>query len=213
MPLVIGLTGGIGSGKSRAGALFEALGATLVDADLESHRLTAPGGAAMPSIEAAFGPEVVTAEGALDRPRMRSIVYGDPSARTRLEAILHPLIRAACDRQVLAATGTYVILMIPLLVEGGEPHARAHRVLVIDCSEATQVARVVGRDRLSEETARRIIAAQASRAQRLAVADDIIDNEGTEVALTHQVEALHRRYARLAARPWPWPPRPGTARD
>jgi dephospho-CoA kinase len=207
MPLVIGLTGGIGSGKSRAGALFEALGATVIDADLESHRLTAPGGGAMAAIEATFGPEFVTPQGALDRARMRSLVYADPTARTRLESILHPMIRAACDRQVQAASGPYVILMIPLLVEAGEPHARAHRVLVIDCDESTQIARVIGRDHLSAETAQRIIAAQASRSQRLAAADDVIDNEGTEDALAHQVETLHRRYASLARSAWPWPPR------
>ncbi len=206
MPLVIGLTGGIGSGKSRAGALFESFGATLIDADLESHRLTAPEGAAMPAIRTAFGAEFVTPQGALDRARMRALVYAEPAARVRLEGILHPLIREACDQQVLAATGAYVILMIPLLVEASEPHRRVHRVLVIDCDEATQVARVVGRDGLPEETARRIIAAQASRAQRLAVADDVIDNEGTQAALLGQAEALHRHYTDLARKPWPWPP-------
>jgi dephospho-CoA kinase len=206
MPFVIGLTGGIGSGKSRAGARFAALGATLIDADLEAHRLTAPGGAGIEPIRAAFGEQVIDAGGAMDRARMRSIVYADPAARGRLEGILHPLIRQACDTRIREATGPYVVLMVPLLVETGDPHQRAHRVAVVDCREATQLARVLQRDGLPEETIHRIMAAQASRAARLAAADDVLDNEGSPDDLDRQVDALHERYLVMARSPWPWPP-------
>lgn len=201
MTLIVGLTGGIGSGKSSVGRHFERYGIAIVDADALSRALTAPGGAAMPAIAAAFGAEFVAADGALDRTRMRDLVFSDPTAKRRLEAILHPAVREASDRAVAAATSPYVILMIPLLVESGAPRARCHRLLVVDLPEAMQVERVIARDRLPREQVLAIMASQATRAQRLAVADDVIDNSGTEAALAPQVAALHERYSALAREP------------
>jgi dephospho-CoA kinase len=204
---VVGLTGGIGSGKSAAARLFEQHGATLVDADVESRVLTAAGGPAIDSIRAAFGDRYITPAGALDRARMRGRVFEDPAARLRLEAILHPQIQAACDRKIAAAAGPYVTLVIPLLVESGRARERVHRVAVVDCAEETQVQRIVARDGLSREAALKIIAAQASRAARLAIADDIIDNDGPLEALAPRVATLHDAYLRMArATQWPWPP-------
>jgi len=207
MPYVVGLTGGIGSGKSAAGRLFESRGACVVDADAVSRALTAPGGAAIEPIRQAFGAQAITAEGALDRAQMRRLVFADPAARARLEAILHPLIGLECERRIRGGAGTYVIFMVPLLVESGHPRERVHRILVVDCSEPVQLERVIRRDRLARDEVLRIIAAQATRAQRLAAADDVIDNDGDEAALAPQVEALDLRYRAIAAgRAWPWPP-------
>lgn len=196
----VGLTGGIGSGKSTVARAFEALGVEVVDADALAHRLTAPGGAAIPAIRAAFGPEVIDARGALDRARMRRVVFADPAARKRLEAILHPMIRAETDRLAQGAASAYVILMIPLLVESGEPRSRCDRVLVVDCPEAEQIRRVIARSGLAQAEVEAIMASQASRAQRLATADDVVDNAGDAAAIAPQVEALHRRYVDLATR-------------
>lgn len=199
MSFVVALTGGIGSGKSTVADLFAARGAALVDSDAIAHELTGAGGAAMPLLEQAFGPAVVTPEGALDRAAMRRLAFADGSVRARLEAILHPLIRLESDRRCQAATAPYVILAIPLLVEGGGYRERADRVLVVDCPEAEQVARVMARSGLSAVEVERIMAAQASRQQRLAAADDVIDNGGAAAALVPRVDALHCQYLRLAA--------------
>ena len=195
----VGLTGGIGCGKTTVANLFAARGASLVDADLIAHAMTAPGGPAMAAIEAAFGPAFVGADGALDRAAMRNLVFADPPAKQRLEAILHPMIRAAADAQARAATGLYVIFVVPLLVESGAWRASLARVAVIDCQERTQVARVMARNGLSEQQVRAIMATQASRSVRLAAADDVIDNDGGLEALLPQVEALHARYLRISA--------------
>ncbi len=199
MSCVIGLTGGIGSGKSAAAALFAERGITVVDTDAIAHALTAPGGAAMPAIRAEFGDAVAGADGALDRAAMRAIVFADPGARKRLESILHPMIRAESER-LLAADGArapYAILMVPLLVESGDYRKRVDRVAVVDCAEATQIARVMNRNGLARAEVERILAAQATRAERLAAADDVIDNDGELAALAPQIERLHVRYLAL----------------
>jgi dephospho-CoA kinase len=194
----VGLTGGIGSGKSTVASAFEAHGVEVVDADAVAHRLTAPGGAAIPAIRAAFGPDAIDASGALDRARMRRLAFADPLARKRLEAILHPMIRAETERLAQGATSAYVILMIPLLVESGDPHSRCDRVLVVDCPAEEQIRRVVARSRLGPAEVEAIMATQASRAQRLAAADDVVDNSGDAAKIAPQVEALHRKYLVLA---------------
>ncbi|MBV6475589.1 MAG: Dephospho-CoA kinase [Rhodocyclaceae bacterium] len=199
MTFIVGLTGGIGSGKSAAATLFEQLGATVVDTDAIAHALTAPGGAAIVPIRAAFGDEVIDARGALDRAAMRRKVFADASAKARLEGILHPMIRAEADRRSAAARSAYVVLVVPLLVESGGYRSRVQRVAVVDCPEEMQVARVMARSGLSAEDARAIMAAQVDRQARLAVADDVIDNGGELAALRPQVEALHRRYIEMAA--------------
>ena len=199
--LVIGLTGGIGSGKSTVADHFEARGAAIIDTDRIAHELTAPGGAAMAAIEAAFGPTVIAADGSLDRAAMRSLAFSDPRARRRLEAILHPLIRSLTDgraRAALAAGAPYVMLAIPLLVEAGNARSRVDRVLVIDCPAEVQIRRVMTRSGLTRAEVERILDAQASREARLAVADDVLDNGGDLEALEPGVDALHRRYLALA---------------
>jgi dephospho-CoA kinase len=194
----VGLTGGIGCGKSTVADLFAALGATIVDTDVIAHALTAPQGAAMPAIVAEFGPDFAQPDGALDRARMRTLVFSDATARARLEAILHPRIRAATEAAGQAATGAYVIYVVPLLIESGSWRERVTRVLAIDCSEDTQVARVMQRSHLSADEVRAIMATQVTRARRLAEADDVIDNDAGLDALRAQVQALHERYLALS---------------
>lgn len=193
-PFTVGLTGGIGSGKSAATERFAALGATIVDTDLIAHRLTAPGGAAIAAIRQAFGAGVISPDGSLDRAAMRARVFAEPAARQQLEAILHPLIRAESARQCLAAPGPYVVMAVPLLVESGTYRQRCDRVCVVDCPEALQIERVRTRSGLDETQIRAIMAAQASREERLGAADDVIDNGGTLEALQQQVDRLHLRY-------------------
>ncbi|GAA0410993.1 dephospho-CoA kinase [Massilia aurea] len=194
----VGLTGGIGCGKSTVADLFAALGATIVDTDVIAHALTAPQGAAMPAIVAEFGPDFAQPDGALDRARMRTLVFSDATARARLEAILHPRIRAATEAAGQAATGAYVIYVVPLLIESGSWRERVTRVLAIDCSEDTQVARVMRRSHLSADEVRAIMATQVTRARRLAEADDVVDNDAGLEALRTQVQALHERYLALS---------------
>ena len=198
-PLVVGLTGGIGSGKTTVANHFAELGVTLVDTDLIAHQLTGPGGMAMPAIQAAFGAAVIAADGRLDRAAMRQLAFSDPAARRRLEAILHPLIRQESERQLGLATSPYAILVVPLLVEGGKPRERAQRVLVVDCRPQTQIERVMKRNSLPREQVEAILAAQATREQRLAAADDLIDNDGAPDTLAQRVRALHERYLALLA--------------
>jgi dephospho-CoA kinase len=196
----VGLTGGIGSGKSTVADLFAARGAVIVDTDLIAHRITAPNGAAMPKIAAEFGAAFVAADGSLDRARMRSLVFSDETARHRLEAITHPLIRAEAERARMSAQGPYVMLVVPLLVESGRWKSRVNRVLVVDCSVETQIARVMRRNGFEREQVVAIIARQATREARLAAADDVIVNEHTSPdALGAQVDVLHRRYLTLAS--------------
>ena len=200
MAYVVGLSGGIGSGKSTVADLFAALGAQVVDTDAISHTLTAAGGAAVPAIAQAFGHAFVTPSGALHRTAMRQRAFEDPAARQRLEAILHPLIRAEADARMSASTAPYTILVVPLLVETGNYRQRVDRVLVVDCDPATQVARVMARSGLSAAEVQRILVSQASREARLAAADDVIVNDGPQNKLPAEVERLHLRYLEAAQR-------------
>ena len=198
MSYVVGLTGGIGSGKSAAADLFAAHGAAVIDTDAIAHGLTKPGGAAMLLIRAEFGDGVVNADGALDRAAMRARVFADPSARRRLEAILHPLIRSESEQQLAAAGTPYAILVVPLLIEAGDYRKRVNRIAVVDCAEATQIARVMSRSGLARPEIEGILAAQARRNERLEAADDIIDNDGDMAALPPQIERLHVSYLALS---------------
>ena len=195
---VVGLTGGIGSGKSAAAAEFERLGASVVDTDAIAHELTGRNGLAVPRIRELFGDAAVGPDGAMDRARMRKTAFADPAARKKLEGVLHPLIRQESARLIAGATGPYVVHVVPLLIESPDYRSRVDRVLVVDCPEEVQVSRVRARSGLSEEEARAVLRAQASRAERLAAADDVIDNSGDLAGLRRQVAALHAKYARLA---------------
>lgn len=196
---VVGLTGGIGSGKSAAADRFSARGASVVDTDLIAHMLTAPGGGAIAAIRENFGDAVIGADGSLDRATMRALVFADPQARKRLESILHPMIRRESARQCQTATGPYVILAVPLLIESGDYRSRCDRICVIDCPEELQIARVRARSGLDEAQIRAIMSAQATRSARCAAADDLVDNGGTLDALHVQIDALHDRYVRTSA--------------
>jgi dephospho-CoA kinase len=194
MSFVVGLTGGIGSGKSAAAAEFGRLGAAVVDTDAIAHELTEAGGMAIPEIRRLFGTAAIEASGAMDRGKMRARVFADPGAKQALEALLHPLIREESRKRIAAARAPYVIHVVPLLVESPDYRSRVDRVLVIDAPEALQVERVLKRSGLPEAEVRAIVASQATRAQRLAAADDVIENRGTIDALREQVAALHRKY-------------------
>ncbi|HEV2430258.1 MAG TPA: dephospho-CoA kinase [Burkholderiales bacterium] len=198
MTFVVGLTGGIGSGKSAAAADFAALGATVVDTDVIAHELTAKGGAAMVAIEKLLGPEAVSGDGSMNRSKVRERVFADPAAKRKLEALLHPMIREESARRIAAATGPYVVHVVPLLIESPDYRKRVDRVLVVDCPEETQVARARARAGLSENEVRAIMRTQATRAERVAAADDVIDNAGSREALRKQVGALHQKYLQFA---------------
>ena len=200
LPFSIGLTGGIGSGKSTVAEMFAARGARIIDSDLIAHSLTAPNGAAMPAIVAEFGPEFADASGAMDRARMRSLVFSDPGAKARLEAILHPRIRDAALAAAAAASGSYVIYAIPLLIESGTWRERVTRILAVDCPEQVQIARVMQRNNLPEAQVRAIMANQVSRAERLAAADDVIENAAGIDALGPQIDRLHDLYLAISGR-------------
>ena len=200
--LLIGLTGGIGSGKTAAADKFAELGAEVIDADAIAHELTRAGGVAMPLIKQAFGASVVAVDGSLDRAAMRRLIFADDLLRARLEAILHPMIRASSDARCAAAWAAgapYAIMVIPLLVESARQSGRHFdRVVVVDCPEALQVSRVMARSGMSEAEVSAIMLAQASRSARLEVADDVIKNDDGLDVLHHQVTALHARYCALA---------------
>lgn len=196
----VGLTGGIGCGKTTVANLFAARGASVIDTDEIAHALTAPHGAAMGAIVAEFGAQYATGQGALDRARMRALVFADPTARARLEAILHPMIRDATAAAAAVATGPYVMFVVPLLIESGTWRERVSRVLAIDCPEQLQVERVMARSGLPEAQVRAIMAAQVTREQRLAAADDVIENADGLDALAPQVDRLHAFYMENAKR-------------
>jgi dephospho-CoA kinase len=200
MTFVVGLTGGIGSGKSAAAEEFARLGATVVDTDLIAHELTGPGGAAIAEVRRLFGEAYIDARGAMDRAKVRARVFVEPAARRRLEALLHPMIREESERRLAAASGPYAVLVVPLLIESADYRSRVQRVLVVDCAEDVRIRRVVARSAMTETEVRRVIAAQVSRADRLAAADDVIDNSGSLDALRERVQALHREYLALARR-------------
>lgn len=200
MSFVVGLTGGIGSGKSAAADEFARLGATVVDTDAIAHELTEKGGAAMPAVERLFGPDVVSQDGAMDRKKVRERVFADPAAKRKLERLLHPMIREESARRIAAAAGPYVVHVVPLLVESPEYRKRVDRVLVVDCPEQTQIERVRARSGLAESEVRAIMRTQVTRAERVAAADDVIDNGGSRESLRKQVAALHQKYLQFAGK-------------
>ena len=194
-PLRIGLTGGIGSGKSTVATRLAALGATLVDTDLIARQLTVPGGAAIAAIAAAFGTDLIAADGSLDRAQMREIVFADPQQKRRLEAILHPMIGTETEAQAGITGAVAVVFDVPLLVESGRWRAKVDKVLVVDCREATQVERVVARSGWTAAAVRAVIEQQAPRALRRACADAVLFNDGIDLAELHaQVGALWQRW-------------------
>ncbi len=197
--LVIGLTGGIGSGKTAVSDRFARRGVPVIDTDLIARELVEPDQTALVDIVTEFGPDCLDSDGRLHRARLRERVFADPAGRRRLEAILHPRIRAAARERIAVLTAIpYCLVVIPLLAETGMTDL-VDRVLVVDALEAEQIRRVMARDRIDAAQARAILAAQARRDQRLALADDILENDGDFVALDRRVAALHQRYSTLAA--------------
>lgn len=197
-PLRVGLTGGIASGKSTVADLFARLGVPVIDLDVIARQVVEPGSPGLDAVVAAFGEDVVGADGGLDRARLRARVFDDPAARNKLEGILHPRILAETVRQCESAGGPYQVVVVPLLVESGLT-GWVDRVLVVDCPPETQMARLAGRDGATRDQARAILAAQASREARLAVADDVIDNDGARDALTEAVNRLDAAYREMVA--------------
>lgn len=195
----VGLTGGIGSGKSTVADCFAALGVPVIDTDVIARELTAPDGAALAAIRAAFGESVMQADGTLDRAALRRRVFADTVARHQLEAILHPRIGQAVQQALATLSAPYALIVIPLLVETGGYQDVLNRVLVVDCPEDVQIARVMARSGLTPDEVRAILAAQAGRAERLAAADDVIVNTATPAALCAEVARLHPRYLARAA--------------
>jgi dephospho-CoA kinase len=196
--LRIGLTGGIASGKSTAAQRFTELGLPVIDADHAARAVVAVGAPGLGQVIQRFGSGVVAANGELDRRALRNLIFSDAAARADLNAILHPLIRNYMEQKVAAAVGPYVVLAIPLLVESGRQRDRVDRVLVIDVDEAVQLQRLTARDGSTQEQARAILSAQASRAARLSAADDVLPNTGTVTDLRQAVDGLHERYLHLA---------------
>lgn len=198
-PLQIGLTGGIASGKSLVADLFAELGVPIVDTDIVARDVVTPGAPALDEIRSRFGADVIKADGSLNRRVMRDIVFSDDDLRRELEAILHPRIRLQTEARVAAINADYLIIVVPLLAES-PMKSMMSRILVVDCDEETQIARLMMRDIESEEQARRIMATQASRAERLAIADDVIENNGSIDNVRRQVTALHKFYLGQAAK-------------
>lgn len=196
---VIALTGGIAAGKSAVARRFEALGVHVYDADVAAREVIAPGTTGLAAVVAAFGSEVLDAGGRLDRPAMRRRVFADPAARSRLEAIIHPRVRQWLLERALADPGPYCVLAIPLLAENIAHYRWVDRIVLVDVPEPVQLARLMARDGIDESLARRMLAQQASRDERLALADDVIENDGEESALDDAVARLHRRYLAWAA--------------
>ena len=195
----VGLTGGIASGKSAVAEAFVRRGVPVIDTDALAREVVEPGQPALAEVAAEFGADLLGADGRLDRRRLRALVFADPARRGRLEAILHPAIRAALAARVATVTAPYVVIAIPLLVEAGLEDS-VERVLVVDCPPALQMTRLAARDGETSEGAAAILAAQATREQRLAAADDVLVNSGTLAALDAQVAALHERYLALAGK-------------
>ncbi|OIO79917.1 MAG: dephospho-CoA kinase [Hydrogenophilales bacterium CG03_land_8_20_14_0_80_62_28] len=199
-PYCVALTGGIGSGKSVVATAFAGLGVAVIDTDLIAHELTAPGGAAQAPILSAFGAEYRLADGGLDRRRMRATIFSQPDLRARLEGILHPLIRACAAQRLNDTTALYALLVVPLLVESGAYRELTDRVLVVDCDPDRQIERIMRRDGIDLALAKAMLTAQASREQRLALADDVIDNRGVKADVEAEVRRLHQVYLRLAGK-------------
>jgi dephospho-CoA kinase len=195
MSLCIGLTGGIGSGKSTVADMFAKLGAAIIDTDVIAHQLTQANGIAIPAIRSAFGNEYINEDGALNRNKMRALIFSDAPAKQRLELILHPLIREQAKSQLLQLHGKpYIIIVVPLLPESPAFQRLVQRILVVDCTEDSQVSRVIGRNSMNEAEVRAVIAQQSPRAERLKLADDVIHNDAGMDSLAAQVAALHERY-------------------
>ncbi|MGE5318622.1 MAG: dephospho-CoA kinase [Hyphomicrobiaceae bacterium] len=195
----VGLTGGIGSGKSTVADLFAELGTPVIDTDVIARELTGPGGAALNAVRAAFGETVIRADGTLDRAALRRRVFADARARRQLEAILHPRIRQAVEQRRALLTAPYALVVIPLLVETGGYRDVLDRVLLVDCPEDLQIARVMARSGLAQDEVEAMLAAQAGRSERLAAADDVLLNTDSPDALRPQVAALHQRYLAFSA--------------
>lgn len=202
MPLRIGLTGGIGSGKSTVAAVFARRGATVIDTDTIARRLSAVGGTAMPDLRQAFGATIIGPDGALDRGAMRAMAFSDPAVKQRLEAVLHPLIGAEANRQAAMVKSPVLVFDVPLLAESKHWRERVDRVLVVDCGPATQIERVAQRPGWTRDAAERVIAGQASRATRRAIADAVIVNDGIGLeALAAAVESIWHLWQPLAQNP------------
>jgi len=195
----VGLTGGVAAGKSAVTRRFEALGVPVHDADVAARVVVEPGSEGLAAIVAAFGPQALDGQGRLDRAAMRQRVFADDAARLELEAIIHPRVREWLRQQVLADTAPYCLLAIPLLAENIAHYRWLDRILLVDAPEAVQLDRLMARDGIDRALAERMLARQASRGERLTLADDIIDNSSSEAALDAHVQALHRRYLALAA--------------
>lgn len=200
MPFVVGLTGGIGAGKTTVAERFAALGAEIVDTDMLARELTRAGNRLLGEIAALFGPDTLTPEGELDRAQLRRRVFADAGERRKLESLLHPEIRKLVDLRLRSATGPYVMLVVPLLIETGAYAGVIDRILVVDASEEVQLARVMQRSGLSRADAQAIILAQADRRERLARADDVLSNDGLVAALDPSIRELHQKYLALAGR-------------
>lgn len=198
MGYTVALTGGIGSGKSTVANAFAQLGVNVIDADIIARQVVEPGTVALKSIAEHFGETMLTADGALNRRALRERIFADPQQKVWLNALLHPLIQQETRRQMQQATSPYVLWVVPLLVENGLSR-QADRVLVVDVSRETQLARTTARDSVTREHAEQILAAQATRDERLAVADDVIDNNGAPDAIAPEVARLHARYLHAAA--------------
>lgn len=203
MPVCIGLTGGIGCGKSTVARLFAELGAAIIDTDAISHALTQPKAAGLNAIIDRFGPSYLQADGTLDRAKLRTLIFSDATAKQALESILHPLIYAEVSAAILACQAPYAVLVVPLLFETGNYLALIQRSLVVDCDEATQIARTAARSGLLVSDVRAIMQHQLARNARLARADDVIGNENGLETLRPQVAALHAQYLSLAAQSAP----------
>jgi dephospho-CoA kinase len=197
-PLRIGLTGGIASGKSTVAEIFAELGALVIDTDVIAREVVGPGQPALDEIRQVFGPQVFAPDGTLDRAAMRAVIFADETGRHKLEAILHPRIQEATMEQAASAGGAYQLIVVPLLVES-PLRSFVDRVLVVDCDKETQIRRLLARDAENEQQARRMIAAQASREERLAIADDVIQNDGELREARDQVLALHQSYLQRAS--------------
>jgi dephospho-CoA kinase len=196
--LRVGLTGGIASGKSTVSQRFVELGVPVIDADLAARAVVEPGTPGLALVAERFGPSVLDANGRLDRAVLRNLIFKDPASRKALDAILHPLIRAAMEKQAENVHGPYLVMAIPLLIESGNPRDRVDRVLVVDVDEAVQLQRVQARDGSSAEQAGAILAAQSSRSARLAEANDVLPNSTTVADLRQAVDRLHEKYLQMA---------------
>ena len=197
-PMRVGLTGGIASGKSTVADRFAELGVPVIDADLAARRVVAPGTPGLEAVAGRFGSSLLLRDGTLDRSSLRRLVFADPAARHALEAILHPLIRADMERAASGVNYPYVVMAIPLLIEGGAAKERVERVLVVDIPEELQFTRLLQRDGGARGEAHAILESQAKRAARLAVADDVLDNSGNVAELRHAVDVLHQQYLQMA---------------